>query len=183
MSLSNQLTGVHAPIGSYLCNSIQKSESFCGNVLVPRLGKMLYMNDSIELSGEESWRYCPDRKAFYFHCKNKVLNHDENMAFDIMLCNRFIWRENNRELGVGDFSGGLGDLVFFHDDSFHGSVEAFKDWIRQLAKQGNPLQLTFSLEKPFLCSVDFSNHVKYYGFENTYIELSFMGQKKRIQIG
>ena len=182
MSLNYNLSGMSAPVGSYLCNSLGEG-GLCSDIYIPVQGKILHMNDKIDLLGNELWSYCPDRKAFYFHCDNKVLNKDEDVSYDRMLCSRFIWKSNNRNLGIGEFSGGYGDLVYFHDDSFNGSVEAFSNWLRMESGKGFPIQLLFSLEKPFLCTVDFSNHVKYYGFENTSIIYNSFGNKKEIQIG
>lgn len=184
MSLnSSRLSGIYAPIGSYLCNSNDEHGCSCADINVLEWGKTIHMNDEIELTGTELWEYCSERKAFCFHCKHKVINPDENISLDRMICSRFIWRDNNRELGMGDFSGGLGDLVYFHDDRFNGSVDLFKAWLKGEVEKGHPVQLVFSLEKPFICSIDFSNHVKYYGFENTFASYSFMGQKKTIRIG
>ena len=184
MSLnSHYLSGIFTPTGSYLCNSIENGESTCSDINDPILEKTMFVNDIIYLSGNEDWMYCPERKAFYFHCQYKVLNQDANLSFDRMFCDRFVWREDNRKLGVGDFSEGLGDLVYFHDDMHNGSIESFSRWLKKEADQGNPVQLLYSLEKPFICSVDFSNHAKYYGFKNTYIEYSFMGRTDRINLG
>ena len=183
MSLDLKITGIAAPIGSFLCNYIENNESLCSDIHVPIWGKIMHMNDCINLTGNEDWGYCPERKAFYFHCKGKVINQDEDVSFDHMICSRYIWVPNNRNLGFGDFSGGLGDIVFFHENSFHGSIDLFVTWLKQESEKGFPIQLAFSLEKPFICSVDFTNHAKYYGFENTSVIYDYFGVKKQIQLG
>lgn len=182
MSLNMQMPGIHTPIGSFLCNYIDEG-SWCSDIYVPEWGKALHMNDRINLTGDELWMYCSERKAFYFHCKYKFLNQDEYVSYDHMLSNRLLWVPDNRKLSDGDFSGGLGDLIYIHDDSFNGSIDSFKRWLREESENGSPIQILFSLEKPFILSVDFTNHAKYYGFENTFIETNFLGRKETIRIG